>query len=190
MTTVWARLPWKLTGKESACQCRRRGCDPWVGKMNWRRKWQPTPVFLPGKSQGQRSLAGCSLWGRKRARHDWVTKQPQPYEPEIELHLSQENKNVHSHKIYANVYNRFVHNSKKLETSQMLFNGWMIKRWYKHAMEYYSSQRRMEPWYTQCRQTSRQFSEWKSQSLGLTYCMTPFRGHLEMMRFEKWRIDV
>ena len=32
--------------------------------MLWRRKWQPTPVFLPGESQGQRSLAGCRLWGR------------------------------------------------------------------------------------------------------------------------------
>ena len=32
--------------------------------MHWRRKWQPTPVFLPGESQGQRSLVGCRLWGR------------------------------------------------------------------------------------------------------------------------------
>ena len=36
----------------------------------WRRKWQPTPIFLPGESQGQRSLVGCCLWGR-RVRHDW-----------------------------------------------------------------------------------------------------------------------
>ena len=35
-----------------------RGADPWVGKMPWRRKWQPTPVFLPGKSYGQRSPVG------------------------------------------------------------------------------------------------------------------------------------
>ena len=39
--------------------------DPWVRKILWRRKWQPTPVFLPGKSQGQRSLVGYSPWGRK-----------------------------------------------------------------------------------------------------------------------------
>ena len=39
--------------------------DPWVGKILWRRKWQPTPVFLPGKSHGQRSLVGYSPWGRK-----------------------------------------------------------------------------------------------------------------------------
>ena len=41
--------------------------DPWVGKIPWRRKWQPTPVFLPGKSHGQRTLVGCSLWGRKES---------------------------------------------------------------------------------------------------------------------------
>ena len=37
--------------------------DLWVGKIPWRREWQPTPVFLPGQSQGQRSLAGYSRWG-------------------------------------------------------------------------------------------------------------------------------
>ena len=46
-------------------QCGRRGFDPWVRKFPWRRKWQPTPVFLPGESHGQRSLVGCSPWGRK-----------------------------------------------------------------------------------------------------------------------------
>jgi len=40
----------------------------------WRRKWQPTPVFLSGKSHGQRSLVGYSAWGCKRVRHDLVTK--------------------------------------------------------------------------------------------------------------------
>ena len=39
--------------------------DPWVGKVSWRRKWPPTPVFLPGKFHGMRSLAGYSLWGCK-----------------------------------------------------------------------------------------------------------------------------
>ena len=54
-------LPRWLSGKEPPCQCRRhrrRGFDPWIGKMPWRRKWQSTPVFLPGESHGQRSLAG------------------------------------------------------------------------------------------------------------------------------------
>ena len=49
-------LPWWLSGKEFACQCRRLGFDPWVGQIPLRRKWQPTPAFLPGKSHGQRSL--------------------------------------------------------------------------------------------------------------------------------------
>ena len=54
-----------LSGKESACQCRRCQFSPWVGKIPWRRKWQSTPVFFPGKSHGQRSLAGCSPRGPK-----------------------------------------------------------------------------------------------------------------------------
>ena len=41
--------------------------DPWVGKIPWSRKWQPTPVFLLGKSHGQRSLAGYSPWGCKES---------------------------------------------------------------------------------------------------------------------------
>ena len=41
--------------------------NPWVRKMSWRRKWQPTPVFLPGKSHGWRSLVGYSPWGCKES---------------------------------------------------------------------------------------------------------------------------
>ena len=55
-------------GKESAYQYRRywrHRFDAWVRKSPWRRKWQPTPVFLPGKSHGQKSLTGYSPWGRK-----------------------------------------------------------------------------------------------------------------------------
>ena len=57
-----------LSGKESTCRCRRhkrRRFDPWVGKIHWSRKWQPTPVFLSGKSHGHRSLVGYSPWGCK-----------------------------------------------------------------------------------------------------------------------------
>ena len=50
------RLSRWLSGKESACQYRRSRLSPWVGKIPWKRKWQLTPVFLPGKSHGQRSL--------------------------------------------------------------------------------------------------------------------------------------
>ena len=65
-----------VSGKEPACQCRRPkrcGLDPWVGKIPWRRAWQPTPVFLPGKSHGQRSLVGCSPQGCKEADTTEVT---------------------------------------------------------------------------------------------------------------------
>ena len=55
-------LPWWLT-KASACQYSRHRLDPWVRKIPWRTKWQPTPVFLPGESHGQRSLAGYIPWG-------------------------------------------------------------------------------------------------------------------------------
>ena len=53
------------SGKELACQCRRFGFSPWVRKILWRRKWQPSPVFSPGKSHGQRSLAGYCPCGHR-----------------------------------------------------------------------------------------------------------------------------
>ena len=59
-------LPWWLSGKESTCRKRCR-FDPWVRKIPWRWKWSPTPVFLPGESHGQRSLAGYSPRGRKES---------------------------------------------------------------------------------------------------------------------------
>jgi len=61
-------LPWWLSGKESPC-------TPYAGSIPWRRKWQPTPVFLLGKSHGQRSLAGYSPWDHRSVRHDLATKQ-------------------------------------------------------------------------------------------------------------------
>ena len=62
--------PGGTRGKESACQCRRRkrrGFDPWVGKIPWTRAWQPTPGFLPGESHGQRSLVGYSPYSCKES---------------------------------------------------------------------------------------------------------------------------
>ena len=85
----WVGSPWRIketwtnitihlssgaSGKEPACQCRRekrQGFYPWVGKIPWSRKWQPTPVFLAGKFHGQRSLAGYSQWGH-RVRCGWA----------------------------------------------------------------------------------------------------------------------
>ena len=59
---------------DSACQGRMPGFDAWVGKVPWRREWQPTPGFWPGDSHGPRSLGGYSLWGR-RVGHDGATTQ-------------------------------------------------------------------------------------------------------------------
>ena len=67
-------LPRWPYGKESTCQCRRCSFNPWVGKIPWGRKWQPTPVFLPGKINGQRCLVGYSP---QRVGHDSATKQQQ-----------------------------------------------------------------------------------------------------------------
>ena len=61
-------FPGSTSGKEPTCPCRRckrHGFDPLVGKIPWRRAWQPTPVFLPGESHGQRSLVGYSPQGHK-----------------------------------------------------------------------------------------------------------------------------
>ena len=61
--------------EEPACQsrrCKRRRLDPWVRKIPWRRAWQPTPVFSPGESHGERSLAGDIQYiGLLRVRHNW-----------------------------------------------------------------------------------------------------------------------
>ena len=71
------RLPRWFSSKESTYQCKRHKFDPWAGKIPWRRKWQPTPVFLPGQFQGQRNLGSYSPWCQKRVGHNLVTKQRQ-----------------------------------------------------------------------------------------------------------------
>ena len=68
-------FPGGASSKESACQCRR--CkrwrfDPWVAKIPWRRKWQPTPVFLPGKIPCTEEPGGGTVMGLQRVGHDWA----------------------------------------------------------------------------------------------------------------------
>ena len=61
-------FPGGASGKEPTCLRRsgkRHRFDPWVGKIPWRKGWQPTPVFVPGESHEQGSLVGYSPWGRK-----------------------------------------------------------------------------------------------------------------------------
>ena len=62
---IYALFSWGFSG--GSPQCGRPGFDPWVGKIPWRRKWQPTPVFLPGESHGRRSLVDYSPWGCKES---------------------------------------------------------------------------------------------------------------------------
>ena len=71
-------FPGGARGKEPVCRCRRPErlrFSPWVGKIPWRRKWQPTPVFLPGESHGQRSLAGYTVHGvaKSQTRLNWLS---------------------------------------------------------------------------------------------------------------------
>ena len=72
--SIYLGLPRWLSGKESTCQARQVGSVPELGRSPGERKWQPTPVFLPRKSHGQRSLTGYSSWGWKRVRQDLATK--------------------------------------------------------------------------------------------------------------------
>ena len=70
-------FPGHTSGNKPACQCRRhkrQGVYSWVGKIPWRRAWQPNPAFLPGESHGQRSLAGYSPMGSQTVGHALATK--------------------------------------------------------------------------------------------------------------------
>ena len=64
-------------GKESACNAGDPGLVPELGRFPWRMKWQPTPVFLPEKSHGQRNLESCNPWCHKKMGHNLLTKQQQ-----------------------------------------------------------------------------------------------------------------
>ena len=77
---LWG-LPRWCWGKEPACHCRkhkRYGFDSWVGKIPWTRKWQPTPVFLPGKSHGQEPSRPQSMGSQELD----TTQQLKPLKPQ------------------------------------------------------------------------------------------------------------
>ena len=109
-------LPWKIPWTEEPgglqlMGSRRVGHD-WATSlslftfMHWRRKWQPTPVFLPGESQGRRSLVGCRLWGR-RVRHDWSDLAAEGHwrvHMNIQQHFLKKTKNI----VQRNKYGRFA----------------------------------------------------------------------------------
>ena len=80
-------FPVDASGKEPSCQHKRRGFDPWVGKIPCKRAWQSTPVFLPGESHGQRSLAGYSPKGPKELDMSEVTELQCPHALFLEVPL-------------------------------------------------------------------------------------------------------
>ena len=82
--------PGGANGKEPAYQCRRHKkhrFNPWVRKIPWRRKWQPSPVFLPGKSHEQKSTVGYSSWGHKESDMTEHMKHPVYNKTVINLYL-------------------------------------------------------------------------------------------------------
>ena len=76
-------------------ECRRPGFDPWVWKIPWRRKWQPTPLCLPGESNGQRSLVGYSPWD-SRVGHDWTTNTDRHLDNQVLCSISNFIKRINS----------------------------------------------------------------------------------------------
>ena len=95
-TLAW-KIPWmEEPGRLQFMGLRRVGYD-WASSlslftfMHWRRKWQPTPVFLPGESQGQRSLVGCCLWGHMESdttEVTWQQQQQQQHHPHVDGYLT------------------------------------------------------------------------------------------------------
>ena len=88
-----------VSGERSTCQCRRCRFDPWVEKISWRRAWQPTPVFLPGKLlrgifRGKRSEEPGRLQFRmsQRVRHNWALYKlvPTQWEQCVKLYQNSE----------------------------------------------------------------------------------------------------
>ena len=116
-TCRWGGLPWWLSGKETACQCKRPGFDPWVRKIPWKRKWQPTPVFLPGEFHGQRSLVGYSPWGH-RVRHDWASKKQNKWRDR--------QRNLHASGRLT--HNSWAHRAEVLRTGQVFRRRQVFRR--------------------------------------------------------------
>ena len=79
---------------DTGSRVRVRVRSSWVGKIPWRRKWQPTPVFLPGKSHGHRSLAGYSPWWCQRVKLNLGTKKLQQCEDTMRRHHRQTRKHM------------------------------------------------------------------------------------------------
>ena len=86
--TAW-KCPWWLRWSRIYLQNGRPGFDPWVGKIPWRRAWQPTPVFLPGESPWSEEPGGLQSIESQRVGQDWATKHSTVLESMVGLSYSQ-----------------------------------------------------------------------------------------------------
>ena len=129
-------LAWKIPWTEDPGRLQSMGSlrvrQDWVTSlslftfMHWRRKWQPTPVFLPGESQGWRSLVGCCLWGR-RVGHNWsdlvaaaaAITQCCKWKSSIQIQNKQRNLRVPLHFCFL-----FIRNSLKKNPLLLINWGW------------------------------------------------------------------
>ena len=113
-----------MSGKELVCQCRRHKrpeFDPEIGKIPWRRAWPPTPVFLPGESQGQRSLEDDSPWGCKESEVTEVTLHTHTHTQNHTLKNLSTNPSRHSMKIASMCV---VGGRGRYTGGQTYFSGW------------------------------------------------------------------
>ena len=122
------RLPQWLNGKESTCRCRRLRFSLWVEKIPWRRKWQPTPVFLPGKSHGHGSLASYSLWGHKSVKDNLVTKQQQEQKVNRQL-------DTKTHAVYLVLFKNVIRRLVQAKMSLISGPVWCHLAWSNTIMD-------------------------------------------------------
>ena len=102
----WSRLyftcqnfPWWLSGKESACQCKRHGFNPWAGKIPWDRKWQPSPVYFLGNPM-DRGAWWAAIHGATKSQiqlSHWKTSTYFMYQSENQKTLKSASTSTHTH---------------------------------------------------------------------------------------------
>ena len=120
LVTRWASLVAQSVKNLPAMQ--ETWFDSWVRKIPWRRKWQTTPVFLPGESHGQRSLAGCSPWGRKSRAWQRLNQPPPVTRCLMILSINLQKVCVFGCKSFQNLFAWFYHS-----TFRISFRCWTWK---------------------------------------------------------------
>ena len=133
-------FPGGTSGRESTCQCRRwerHEFNPWVEKIPWSRKRHPTPVFLPKKFHGQRSLAGYNPWGCKESD---TTERVHTYDAGTPLLRIYPEKTLIWKDTWTPIFTAALLTIAKTQKQPKCpsTEEWIKKMWYIYAMEYYS----------------------------------------------------